>query len=145
MLHLLHPVFVHASVAFLVVGGAIEAIALLGGRASAARFGNALVLIGIASLLPTIATGYLAANTVAVPEGARDLLWAHERNGWLVLGLFVAGLFWKAWNRGVLPAGQQKVYAVLMLLAIAFVLYSAWLGAEMVYGQGIGVSPRTSP
>jgi uncharacterized membrane protein len=144
-LHLLHPALVHVSVAFLVVGGWIEAFGLLATRPAAARLGNALVLIGCASLLFTLASGYLAANSVVVPEEARGLLWAHERNGWLVLALFGAGVFWKASYRGVLPAGQARAYAVLLLLATLFVLYSAWLGAEMVYGHGVGVSARTSP
>ncbi len=142
MLHLLHPAFVHFSVAFLVFGSVTESWAIFAARERPERFGSTLVLLGMASLVLTILTGYLAANTVDLPPSAADLLWAHERNGWLVLGYFFATQFWKAWNRGTLPPGQRRLYAVLLLGGVALVAWSSWLGAEMVYGHGVGVGAR---
>jgi uncharacterized membrane protein len=140
MLHLLHPLCVHFSVALLSLGSLVEAAGLLGGREGAARFGGLLALIGTATLPLTILSGYLAAGSVELRPSAQRLLSAHERNGWLVLGVFAAGLLWKAWNRGVLPGGQQRAYAVLLLAGVALVAYGAWLGAELVYGHGVGVA-----
>lgn len=143
MLHLLHPAFVHFSVAFLLVGGICEGIGILWARPGVERFGAALVLVGTASLLPTVGTGFLAANTVALPAGAHDLLEVHERVGLSVLGLFVASQFWKAWARGRIPDPQRWAYALVVLAGVVLVGYGAFVGGKMVYGEGVGVlTPR---
>jgi uncharacterized membrane protein len=139
MLHLLHPVCVHFSVAFIVVGALTEVGGLATGRDGVRRWGATVVLVGLATLVPTLATGYLAANTVVVPQDAEALLGAHERNGWILLGLLLAIQFWKAWGRGTIPRRLRWLYATLLLGAAALALYSSWLGGSMVYGRGIGV------
>jgi len=139
MLHLFHPAMVHFSIAFLVVGGAGEAWGLLADRERLMRFCGTLVVIGTLTLIPTIVTGYLAANTVALSDDARPVLDAHERNGVLLLGLFVATLFWKGWTRGRIPRSQRPWYAIVLLLGVLLAAYSALLGGELVYGNGIGV------
>jgi uncharacterized membrane protein len=139
VLHLIHPALVHFSVAFLVVGAASEAVGLLARLDAAARWGGTLVLVGAASLVPTIVSGYLAANTLAFDAAAEPLLDAHERNGWILLGLVLAVLFWKAWNGGRVADGQRLVYALLLGAVLAVALWSAWLGGRMVYFEGVGV------
>ena len=76
------------------------------GRGGRDRNGNPLVLLGLASLVPTLVTGYLAANSLAIEMNVRDLLDAHERNGWFLLGLLLGTQFWKAWCGGR-PPGRQ--------------------------------------
>ena len=138
-MHLVHPALLHFSVAFIIVGGACEVAGLLSRRDAWARFGGTLLLVGLASLIPTMVSGYLAANTVVVPDGAQALLEGHERNGWILLGLLLGAQFWKAWCRGQLGPGQAKLYAVLIAVVIFFALWAAWLGGQMVYLQGVGV------
>lgn len=139
MFHLFHPAFLHFSVAFIVAGGAVEVWGLVGDRDSPRRFGAALLLIGLISLVPTIVTGYLAANTLGRPVDGGLLLGAHERNGWILLGLLVSSQFWKAWFRGELPARHRPIYVVVLVAVVLLTAYSAWLGGRMVYGQGYGV------
>lgn len=142
MLHLIHPALVHFAVAFLVTGGVCEAIGLLLHRETWARFGGALMIGGTLALVPTIATGYLAANSTAVAPSALGDLAAHERNGWFVLALAVACLFWKALGRGRIPPRQHAVYALFLLITVLVTLYSAWLGGQLVYLHGVGVGAR---
>ncbi len=144
MLHLFHPAFLHFSVAFIVAGGATEAWGLLADRESLRRFGATLLLLGLASLVPTIASGYLAANTSGLPEVGGSLLGAHERNGWILLGLLAGSQFWKGWCRGELPARQRPFYAVVLIAVVLLTAYSAWLGGRMVYGGDRPQSVRTS-
>jgi len=139
MWHLFHPAFVHFSVAFLVVGSAVEAWGQFAGREAATRWGSSILIVGLLSLVPTIATGYLAANTVVLPAGGAERLASHELNGWILLALAFAGQFWKAWCGGRIPDGQRRLYALLLLAVVGLCLYSAWLGGQMVYSQGIGV------
>jgi len=139
LLHLVHPVFVHFSAAFLVAGAIVEALAIFAGRERIERFGAVLVLAGTVSLVPTVAAGYLAQNVLDVPAGAGDLLWRHERVGLGILAVFLASQLWKAWFRGRVPVGQRTLYACVVLLGAALVAYGAFLGGEMVYGLGVGV------
>lgn len=138
-MHLVHPALLHFSVAFIIVGGVCEVAGLLSRRDSWARFGGTLLLVGLASLIPTMVSGYLAANTVVVPDGGQALLDGHERNGWILLGLLLGTQFWKAWCRGQFAPGQEKLYAGLIAVVIFFALWAAWLGGQMVYLQGVGV------
>lgn len=143
MLHLIHPALVHFSVSLLILGGAVEAWALLTRREGPARFGSILVTCGTISLLPTIVTGYLAVNTVELPASAESVLDAHERNGLFLIGLFVGAQFWKGWFRGELPRAQRPFYAMLLIAGVLLAAYSALLGGELVYklGVGVGVQP----
>ena len=139
MLHLLHPALVHFTVAFLVTGAAVEAWGHFRGNDAAVRWGSSLLIVALATLVPTIVAGYLAANTVELPPGgATDLDW-HELNGWILLALVFASQFWKAWCGGRLPDGQRRLYAALLLVVVVSTVYGAWLGGQMVYVQGIGV------
>jgi uncharacterized membrane protein len=139
MLHLIHPALVHFSVAFVVAGGSAEVWGLLAEREALRRWGATLVLVGLASLVPTLASGYLAANTLDVPEASESLLAAHERNGWIVFGLLAASQFWKAWCGGRIPDRHRLLYAAGMLATVLLTAYSAWLGGRMVYTHAIGV------
>ncbi len=139
MLHLVHPVFVHFSAAFLVAGGVSEALGVLARRERIERFGSALVLVGTVSLIPTIATGFLAENTLSVPPGAESLLSTHERIGLSILAVFLSVQLWKGWFRGRVPEHQRWAYAAVLLCGAALVGYGAFLGGEMVYTKGVGV------
>lgn len=139
MLHLFHPAFLHFTVAFVVAGGAVEAWGMLADRKQARQLGSTWLLVGLASLVPTIASGYLAANTLGAPVDGGALLGSHERNGWILLGLLVGSQFWKGWFRGELPAGQRPIYALVLIAVVLLTIYSAWLGGRMVYIQGYGV------
>jgi uncharacterized membrane protein len=139
MFHLIHPALVHFSVAFLIFGAACEAWALMTDRAAAARFGERMIILGVLSLALSIASGYVAANTVTLTGEGQRLLDLHERNAWFVVGAFVAALFWKGWVRGTLPKTQRPLYALLLLAAVALTAYSAYLGGKLVYIEGVGV------
>ena len=139
MLHLFHPALVHFSVACVTLGGICEIAGLLSKRDAWSRFGGTLLLIGLASLVPTMVSGYLAANTVVVADEGQTLLEGHERNGWILLGLLLGAQFWKAWCRGKLGPGQGRLYAALIAAVVFFTLRAAWLGGQMVYFQGVGV------
>ena len=63
MLHLFHPALLHYSVAFVTVGGVCEIAGLLSRREPLARFGGTLLLLGLASLVPTLVMDHLHRGT----------------------------------------------------------------------------------
>ncbi len=137
--HLIHPALVHFAVAFLIAGGATEALGILLGRERMGRFGGVLVLMGTAALVPVVASGFLAATLITLPPGSEVLLGRHEKVGLTVLGLFLILTLWKAWGRGEVPARHRIYYALALLAGVGLVLLEAWLGGMMVYGRGVGV------
>jgi len=139
MFHLIHPALVHFTVAFLVVGGACEVWGILTRRDELARWGGQLILIGLASLGPTIVSGFLAANVVEIPQGTLDLLDTHEQNGLVLLALLLGIQFWKAWSGGKLGAMESRFYALMLVVVIALTIWGAWLGGQLVYVRGIGI------
>jgi uncharacterized membrane protein len=140
VLHLIHPAIVHLTIVFLVVGGSVEAVGLLARLERAERFGSLLGLLGIASLVPTIAAGYLAQNTIAVGEAASPWMLRHERFALILLGVNLALLVVRAWGRGRIPEGGRVAYATGLLAAVILAVATAYVGGTMVYGFGVGVA-----
>jgi len=140
MLHLVHPALVHATVSFLIVGGLIEAYGVGRRRPAAERFGGTLVLIGTALLLPTIAAGYLAQNTLALSVAGAEAVDDHERLGLLTLGVFIPLLVMRAWGRGRPPEPLRGLYLVGLLAGVALAAAAAYAGGLMVYELGVGVA-----
>jgi uncharacterized membrane protein len=130
---------VHFSVAFLVTGGLCEALGILRGREPLERFGGTLVLAGTASLLPAVISGFLAEFSITIPAGAAGSVSLHQRLGLATFALFLVGLFWKAWGRGQLPAGQRLPYALLLLVGVVLVIAGAATGGHMVYRLAVGI------
>jgi uncharacterized membrane protein len=140
MLHLIHPVLVHATVAFLIVGGLVEAYGIGRRREGAARFGGALVVLGTVALVPTIIAGFLAENTLTLSAVAADAVDDHVRFGLLAFGVFVPLLLMKAWGRGQPPLRFRGVYAAGLVVGVVLAAAAAYLGGLMVYELGVGVA-----
>lgn len=140
MLHLLHPALVHFPIVFLVAGGLVEAFGIFARREGAERLGATLVLLGALFLIATIATGYLASNTVTPAPGAAGPLDDHERSALVLLGVVLVLTLWKAWGGGTVPPAQQIPYAIALLIGVGWTVYTALLGGRLVYGWGVGVA-----
>jgi uncharacterized membrane protein len=139
VLHLFHPALVHVTVAFLVVGGLVEAYGIARRSAASERFGLILVVAGTISLLPTLLAGFLAENSLTLTEAGAAAVDQHERYGIMVLGVFLPLLLVRAWGRGRLPDGARSLYAIGLLAGVLLTIFVAYLGGRMVYGLGVGV------
>jgi uncharacterized membrane protein len=139
VLHLIHPFFVHATVAFLIVGGLAEAYGIWRLRDGVERFGGTLVVLGTVSLVPTIAAGFLAENSLSLSPAGLAAVDDHTRLGLLVLGVFVPLLLMKAWGCGRPPERWRGFYVALLLVGIGLAAATAYVGGLMVYELGVGV------
>jgi uncharacterized membrane protein len=140
VLHLIHPALVHVTIAFLIVGGLVEAYGIGRRRDAAARLGGTLVVLGTISLVPTIAAGFLAENSLTLSDAAASAVDDHERLGLLVLGVFAPLLVVRAWGRGRPPERWRGLYAWGLILGVATAVAAAYVGGLMVYQLGVGVA-----
>ena len=144
MLHLIHPALLHFTVAFLIVGGGVEAAGLWTRRESLERLGAVLFALGVASLVPTAASGFLAANSVDVPPATAAALDRHEASALVLLAVGMGLLLWKAWGHGRVREGQRSLYAAALVVAAALTVVTAFFGGVLVYGEGVGTAPVKS-
>jgi uncharacterized membrane protein len=140
VLHLIHPVFVHVTITFLIVGGLVEAYGIGLRRAGAERFGGMLVVLGTASLVPAVVAGVLAENSLTLSVAAGEAVDDHERLGLLVLGVFVPLLLMKAWGRGRPPERWVWLYVAGLIVGVGLAAATAYVGGLMVYELGVGVA-----
>jgi uncharacterized membrane protein len=142
MLHLFHPAVVHFPIVFLAAGGLMETAGILGRRPGWERAGARLVLAGTACLVVTVAAGYLAANSVTLPDGAQGALDAHERAALILLAVFLVLVLWKAWGGGAVADAARLPYALALLAGVGVLVWAALLGGRLVYAWGVGVAGR---
>lgn len=137
----LHPLVVHFPIALLLSYIALDwAGRLWKGKAFTEAAWYAL-LLGLAGTLVTLVTGLLAARAVPVDSPALATLNTHKMIGIATLVIFGIQAVCYARNRGKYTPGKQALHTVIQLGGVAFVLAVGYLGGELVYTYGIGVSP----
>jgi uncharacterized membrane protein len=137
-----HPIFVHFTVALLIVAAAIH---LLSRFMSDSELRNHLTLvgrwnlwIGVAITLLTVAAGWYAYNTVNHDDPSHLAMTEHRNWAMVTLALFlgIAG-----WEYYLYRHDQAKswLFTSLLVVATALLLSTAWHGGELVYRYGLGV------
>lgn len=138
----LHPIFVHFSIALLIVSAALFFIAALFKRRPWAftilKIAHANLWIGALFMLPTLLTGWQAFNTVENDYASHVAMTIH-RNWAIPTGiLWVILAAWSAiWYRKSLVVG--KLFLVLLVIASVMLAVTGHKGAETVYRYGLGV------
>jgi len=140
VLHLVHPALVHFTVAFLVAGALLESWGLLRRRPAVARWGGGLTIAGTVALVPTIAAGYLAANSLSVADEAHPVLDRHESLGLMLLGVCLLVALGRAWNRGRIEGRARVPFATGLLAVAILAALAAFYGGQLVYVLGVGVA-----
>lgn len=137
-----HPVFVHFTIALLLVSAAAHLFwrAFPNGRHAAqlAWFARWNLWLGAASALFTVAAGWYAYMTVNHDAPSHAAMTVHRNWALLTLACFLALASWDYWL-----ARRDRVQGVLftglLLLSSGLLLSTAWHGAELVYRHGLGV------
>ena len=140
-----HPLLVHFPIALLFTSVLLDvlAYALPGrGRVLLRDVGSVLGVIGAFAALATYLTGRAAAQTVLIPGMAHALVNAHWEWAfwtlWYFAGLAVVRVVILLLGRAIGP----RVTAALVvagLIGLGLLFETADRGAQLVYGQGVGV------
>jgi len=133
-LHELHPSLIHFPLALLPLSIASDLLGRATGSASLLDVGRRTMPLAAASGLVAGVAGLMAQTEVKAEGGAMELLKTHRT---LNLGLVaIAGAMAVQRVRKEKPSAA---YIGLGLIGIATMAYSAYLGGEMVYRDGVGI------
>jgi uncharacterized membrane protein len=145
--YLWHPILVHFTVALLSAGTLFLAIAWMTRterRQRLAIAGEFNLWLGVGLTLVTVATGWLAFETVPHDDDAvHEMMEVHRNLGLGTLALFsiLAGV--SAWHRRH-RAYPSAPFVVGLAAGIAALALTGWRGGQLVFERGVGVDrPRT--
>lgn len=143
-----HPVFVHFTVALLIIAATIH---LLSHFLPNGKLANELTIvarwnlwIGMVFTLLTVAAGWYAYNTVAHDARSHSAMTEHRNWAMATFALFlgIAG-----WEYYLTRRGKDKgwLFTGLLVIAAGLLLSTAWHGGELVYRYGLGVMSMPKP
>jgi len=137
-----HPVFVHFTVALLIVAAAIH---LLSHFLPKGELANQLTIVarwnlwfGVGFTLLTVAAGWYAYNTVGHDAPSHAAMTEHRNWAMTTFALFLGIAGWEVYlsRRG---KGKGWLFTGLLVIAAGLLLSTAWHGGELVYRYGLGV------
>lgn len=146
-IELLHPQFVHFTVALLMVGSLLWLGAFLFRKRNSVflhKAGQLLIIVGTLISWVTVYTGNLADAEVGRTLCDPTVLESHEQNAFTLSYIFsgISIVFLLNWFTALFKRFRSKVYLLLVLALIAgngYLFYTAHQGAKVVYQQGGGV------
>jgi uncharacterized membrane protein len=137
-----HPIFVHFTVALLLIATGLFLVNLLFPAARWREQCKTVALwnlwLGVTVSLITVATGVYAFNTVTHDDPSHVIMTEHRNLALTTLGIFLV-LAVLAWRKNRKQAQIGWLFAVGMLLGGSVLASTAWHGGELVYRHGLGV------
>jgi uncharacterized membrane protein len=143
-----HPVFVHFTVALLIIATTIH---LLSRFLPNGKLANQLTIvarwnlwIGMGFTLLTVAAGWYAYNTVA-HDAPSHLAMTEHRNWAMTTFTLLLGI--ASWEYYLSRRGKSKgwLFTGLLVITAGLLLSTAWHGGELVYRYGLGVMSLPKP
>lgn len=137
-----HPIFVHFSVALLSIAAALHLAShfvskpdLANQWAIVARW-NLWFGIGLTTL--TVAAGWYAYYTVNHDTPSHEAMTEHRNWAMVTFAVFLSIAAWEYYLTRH-AKGKGWLFTVLLLVAAALLVSTAWHGGELVYRYGLGV------
>jgi uncharacterized membrane protein len=140
--HELHAAMIHSPLVLLPAAALVDVAAATTGNARRAALGRRLWWLGVGAAGLAGVTGLAASQEIKADDShAQQLMWLHGAGNFAILLGGIGLALWRTFRR---PSLTQ---AAVGLGASALALGTAYLGGEMVYAHGVGVSamPRVAP
>ena len=135
-----HPFVVHFPLALLAAALVFEALAIIFDSGELSRAGWWNQLLGSLGVFAAVLSGLSAEKSVTLQGSAKEIFGFHEQIAFLVAALFAGLLLWRIGTKTRVPEKPRWIYLALFGAGVALMLYGAWLGGELVYGHGAGVT-----
>jgi nitrite reductase/ring-hydroxylating ferredoxin subunit/uncharacterized membrane protein len=137
--HPLHPILTDLAIGAWTFGILFDGVAASNSSREAERIADTMTTIGVVSAVPTAITGMVDYSTIPEPATAAGTLHGMLNSAGLILYLL---------SLRDRKGGQRGRAVVWAALAYGLLLFSAWLGGDMVYRHRVGVNhnePTTKP
>lgn len=140
MLELLHPRLVHFPIALLLTSVALSWASLRWKDRGLDRAAWYTLLLGLVGTVFTLITGLLAARGVPADSPAMATLNIHKILGIVTLVIFGLQALILVRSKGTFSSPLRALYLGMQLVGVALILAVGFLGGELVYTFGLGVS-----
>lgn len=140
----LHPAVVHFPVALLSCALLAEAWWLWRKQEFWRDMAFWLLLGGTAGAFAAALTGGWAEESLYMSEALHEAVEQHETVGYLLAWLYASLLVWKLLRRQHMANNENRIFLGALLVATLLLVYSGWLGGQLVYEHGAGVKGITT-
>ncbi len=140
----LHPLFVHFPIVLLTLFFVIDVLATLGKNHGLHKVADWFLYLGTVFAAVTIATGLIAASSVAHGDDVHEIMETHEHLGITIFSLASGLSIWRFFFKSALQGAANAVFLLLASLLSIFILFAADLGGLMVYKYGVAVEAVAS-
>lgn len=139
----IHPLLVHFPIALLLVSVAFSWAGRLRQSKGLEQAAWYTLLVGLAATLLAVISGFVAARGVPAESPAMATLTIHRLLGIIVLVVFglQAVCAWR--SQGVYSRNKRILHTAIQAIGVALVVAVGFLGGELVYTFGVGVSAAT--
>lgn len=134
----IHPVFVHFPIALFPTTLLFYSIGILGKKERFLFAGRVCLCLTLISVLVTVITGLLAADSFPHNETIHRILMTHQKIGYAVLVSGVLLFIWSFIQREGVPK-LPKAFLLVLLFTVLMVLQNGDLGGRMVFVEGAAV------
>lgn len=136
---LLHPFFVHFTIALFTIAVLLDVVGKVTGSAKyhSAAWIN-LLFAGVFGIA-TVAAGLAAEVNLLISPSVHMTLTTHKRLGFAVLASLMVLLVWRGTLRGAFPARGWILYLLIAITGTGLTAAAGYYGAELVYVEGVAV------
>ena len=134
-----HPLFVHFPIVLLTLFFVIDLLATLIKNPGLHKVADWFLYLGTVFAGITIATGLIAASSVAHGDDVHEIMETHEHLGITIFSLASGLSIWRFFAKSGLHGAANAVFLFLAGLLSIFILFAADLGGLMVYKYGVAV------
>lgn len=131
--HPIHPMLVSFPIAFWVGSLIADILHFVTGAELWTPMGTGLIAAGIAGALLAAIAGFIDYTTAPMDAKTKRTATKHLTLNLVIVAAYAVNLYLR-WRVPAIPAGY-----VLSVLAILALLYSGWLGGDLVYDHKVGV------
>jgi len=142
-IYLLHPIVVHFTIGIFAASILLEILAALVRKESLKAAAAWNLYLAALSVVFSFVTGLLAANSVPHNDNAHQIMETHETLGYIILGVILLLALWRLLLPDRVLARLEKLHLLIGLAGLGIMIYSGYLGGEMVYTHGVAVTPVT--
>lgn len=140
----IHPLIVHFTIGLLAVGVVADLLRLFNGKQNLLRISTYLLTAGTLCAVIAVVSGGLAAELLEVPPALQPLVDGHRASGQVTLAAFLLFMILRMLFQRFRWFGRpvRWLYFAVGLLSLLLLFRTGFLGGEMVYGHGLGLSAK---